>query len=314
MCREPLAFIRLAPHKVRLRGLLFVSLLSTLISACSPIGLVNGVAKVYPAEVQRDIRYGDAAKQALDLYLPSPDRLIPGQKTPVVVFFYGGSWNSGDKSMYGFIGRRMAAAGFITAVANYRLYPDVVYPEFLHDSARAVAKVHELMRSEAYQEWRPAERLTLMGHSAGAYNSAMLALDPRWLAAEGLEHTELLDAWIGLAGPYDLYPITIEEVKPVFHHPDYPPQSNPIEFTQRSALPALLVAPENDETIRTEIHTYALAEQLSQQGAEHQLVTVPKTGHVTLIGSFSPLLLFTPSAMVPVEAFIRGRAQASPSL
>ena len=291
-----------------MRRLLFVSLLSTLMSACSPIGLVNGVARVYPAEIQTDIRYGDDPKQAFDLYLPSPERLTPGQPTPVVVFFYGGSWNSGDKSMYGFVGRRMAAAGFITAVANYRLYPDVVYPEFLRDSAQAVAKVGELMRSETYQDWRPAEKLILMGHSAGAYNSAMLALDPRWLAAEGHEHTTLLDAWIGLAGPYDLYPITIEEVKPVFHHPDYPPQSNPIEFTQRSELPALLVAPEDDETIRTEIHTYALAELLSQQGAEHQLVTVPKTGHVTLIGSFSPLLLFTPSVMDPVAAFIRARS------
>lgn len=291
-----------------------MSIISTLLSACSPLGLVNGVAKVYPAEVQRDIRYGDDPKQALDLYLPSPERLTAGQKTPVVVFFYGGSWNSGDKSMYGFIGRRMAAAGFITAVANYRLYPDVVYPEFLHDSAKAVRKVHELMTSVEFADWRPSEKLFLMGHSAGAYNSAMLAMDDRWLAAEGLNRQELLTAWIGLAGPYDLYPITMEDVKPVFHHPDYPPQSNPIEFTEQSVIPALLVAPEDDETIRTEIHSYALAELLTEQGADHQLVTVPKTGHVTLIGSFSPLLLFTPSAMEPVETFIRARAQVSPSL
>ena len=291
-----------------------MSIISTLLSACSPLGLVNGVAKVYPADVQRDIAYGDSPKQALDLYLPSPERLTAGQKTPVVVFFYGGSWNSGDKSMYGFIGRRMAAAGFITAVANYRLYPDVVYPEFLHDSAKAVRKVHELMTSAEFADWRPSEKLFLMGHSAGAYNSAMLAMDDRWLAAEGLNRQELLTAWIGLAGPYDLYPITMEDVKPVFHHPDYPPQSNPIEFTEQSVIPALLVAPEDDETIRTEIHSYALAELLTEQGADHQLVTVPKTGHVTLIGSFSPLLLFTPSAMVPVENFIRARAQVSPSL
>lgn len=290
-----------------------MSIVSTLLSACSPIGLVNGVAKVYPAEVQRDIRYGDDPKQALDLYLPSPERLTPGQPTPVVVFFYGGSWNSGDKSMYGFIGRRMAAAGFITAVANYRLYPDVVYPEFLHDSAKAVRKVHELMSSADYDQWRPSEKLSLMGHSAGAYNSAMLAMDDRWLAAEGLNRSELLTAWIGLAGPYDLYPITMEDVKPVFHHPDYPPQSNPIEFTEQSVIPALLVAPEDDETIRTEIHTYALADRLTEQGADHQLVTISKTGHVTLIGSFSPLLLFTPSAMEPVETFIRSRAQRPPS-
>ncbi len=293
---------------------ILMSIVSTLLSACSPLGLVNGVAKVYPAEVQRDIAYGDHPKQALDLYLPAPERLTPGQATPVVVFFYGGSWNSGDKSMYGFIGRRMAAAGFITAVANYRLYPDVVYPEFLHDSAKAVRKVHELMTSAEFADWRPSEKLFLMGHSAGAYNSAMLAMDDRWLAAEGLNRQELLTAWIGLAGPYDLYPITMEDVKPVFHHPDYPPQSNPIEFTEQSVIPALLVAPEDDETIRTEIHSYALAELLTEQGADHQLVTVPKTGHVTLIGSFSPLLLFTPSAMEPVETFIRARAQVSPSL
>ncbi len=295
-------------------GVLVVSLLSTVLAACSPLGLVNGAASFYPADVRRDIRYGDNPKQALDLYLPRQQRLTPGQSTPVVVFFYGGSWNSGDKSMYGFIGRRMAAAGFITVVANYRLYPDVVYPDFLSDSAKAVRKVHELMASAEFADWRPAQKLFLMGHSAGAYNISMLALDQRWLAAEGLDRDALLQGWIGLAGPYDLYPITIEEVKPVFHHPHYPAHSNPIEFASESVIPALIVAPEDDETIRTEIHSYALAERFREQGADYQLVTLPKTGHVTLIGSFSPLLLFTPSAMEPVEAFIRARAPLSPSL
>jgi acetyl esterase/lipase len=73
------------------------------------------------------------------------------------------------------------------------------------------------------------KRVFVMGHSAGGYNAAMLALDARWLKATGHSPAELA-GWIGLAGPYDFYPITNPAAKPVFFHPNYPEKSQPMAF------------------------------------------------------------------------------------
>jgi acetyl esterase/lipase len=118
----------------------------------------------------------------------------------------------------------------MTLVADYRLYPEVRYPDFLSDSAQALAYGFE----HAAQLGGDPRRVFVMGHSAGGYNAAMLALDARWLKAAGHVPNELA-GWIGLAGPYDFYPITNPDAKPVFFHPDYPANSQPIGFTSPDA-------------------------------------------------------------------------------
>jgi len=110
--------------------------------------------------------------------------------------FYGGSWSSGDRADYTFVGEALAAQGFVTLVADYGLSPVVRYPGFLEDCAEAARWAWA-----ALPQWG-ADRLCLVGHSAGAYNAAMLALDSRWLARVGRSPEELA-GWAGLAGPYD---------------------------------------------------------------------------------------------------------------
>ena len=283
--------------------------LASVLSACSPLGLVNGVSNFYSADVREGIAYGDHERQKLDLYLPgktgASDGTEPNQNTPVLLFFYGGSWNSGDRRDYRFVGRRLASEGYIVAVADYRLYPEVRYPEFLYDSAGAVRKVSELIRSGELEEYSPSRRMTLIGHSAGAYNAAMMALDPTWLTREGLERTEVINGWVGLAGPYDLYPIKIEEVKPVFFHPDYPEDSNPIDFVSESVLPVLLLVPEDDDLVDPERNSRALATELSAAGKQVAIKQLDGTSHVTIIGTMSPVLFFKESSVKPITEFVR---------
>ena len=57
----------------------------------------------------------------------------------MVVFFYGGSWNHGERHDYRFVGEALAARGIVTVIPDYRLYPQVRYPDFLKDNAAAVA-------------------------------------------------------------------------------------------------------------------------------------------------------------------------------
>lgn len=278
--------------------------IASILSACSPLGLVNGVSYVYPTEIRRDIAYGDHERQKLDIYLPDVSA-AKVERTPVVLFFYGGSWNSGSRGDYGFVGRRLANEGFIVAVADYRLYPEVAYPEFLHDSAGAVKKVSEVIQSGELAEYRPSARMTLVGHSAGAYNAAMLALDPLWLDQQGLNREDTLNGWVGIAGPYDLYPISIEDVKPVFFHPNYPEDSNPIDFVDSSVVPSLLLVPEEDDLVDPQRNTYALAEKLRDGNKSVTVSQLAGTSHTTIIGTMSPLLFFKTGSVQPVSDFVR---------
>lgn len=131
----------------------------------SPVTLLNALA---PGgfSVRRNLAYRPGPRGRMDLYLPRQ-----AQGAPLVVFFYGGSWQEGDKAMYRFVGAALAARGCMVAIPDYRLYPQVRFPEFLEDCAAATAFARRLA---------PAAPLVLMGHSAGAYNAAMLALDAQF--------------------------------------------------------------------------------------------------------------------------------------
>ena len=87
--------------------------------------------------VARDVAYGPAARHKLDIYAPRNCE----KPVPVVFFVYGGSWMDGDRHNYGFAGRALAALGYVTVIADYRLVPEVEYPGFLEDGAAAFAWV-----------------------------------------------------------------------------------------------------------------------------------------------------------------------------
>jgi acetyl esterase/lipase len=275
-----------------------------LLGGCSALEVVNSVSKIYVAEVKQNIEFGAHPKLKYDLYLPdNPNEEF--SSTPVIVFFYGGSWNRGDKSEYEFVGRRLASMGYITAVPNYRLYPEVQYPDFLEDGAQSIAHLKKELQKPEYNHLNPAQQYVLMGHSAGAYNAAMLALDPRWLNATGLEHRTSIKGLIGLAGAYNIYPIKDTDVQPVFNHPNYPPRSQPIDYADKSNVPTLLLAPQTDTLVSIERNTHALQRALASAGNQSKVESIEGTDHVTLIGTLSPLLFFKGSTAKPIEEFMR---------
>lgn len=170
---------------------MFGGLLLLALSACSPVKLLNALTPDSTFDKTAGIAYGDDPRQKLDVYVPR--HALPD--APVVVFFYGGSWNSGAREDYNFVGEALASRGIVAVVADYRLYPQVRYPLFLQDGARAVAWTKAHIREFSGNP----QRLYLMGHSSGGYNAAMLALDGDLLAAAGMSPKDLR-GWIGLAG------------------------------------------------------------------------------------------------------------------
>jgi acetyl esterase/lipase len=275
------------------------------LSGCSAVGVLNAITPSASRTVQTGVAYGTLPRQQLDIY--QPKAAAPAGGWPVVVFFYGGSWNAGERGDYQFVGEALAARGVLTLVADYRLYPEVRYPDFLVDSAQALA----WGLSHAAQWGGNPQRVFVMGHSAGAYNAAMLALDARWLKATGHTPAELA-GWIGLAGPYDFFPTNNPDAQPVFFHPNYPPQAQPMDWIAGTAPPTFVGAPEKDALVSPERSTQQIARKLKAAGATVTLKSYPRANHVTLVGAFGWPLRWIAPVLDDVNDFITATPPALP--
>lgn len=284
-----------------------LGLLAAAVAGCSPLGIVNRLTPSDTYNVSADIAYGPEARDKLDVYQPRElvDRPAPSGGYPVVVFFYGGSWNGGERGDYRFVGEALASHGIVTVVADYRLYPQVRYPDFLTDCALAVAWA----RREAPRYGGDASRLFVMGHSSGGYNAAMVALDPRWLAAAGMAPSALA-GWIGLAGPYDFLPIENKKAQPVFFHPNYPADSQPIDHASRAAPRTFLGAAANDDIVNPERNSRQMADKLRAAGVPVTLKIYPRANHYTLIGAFAWPLRGLEPVLQDVTTFVHGNDAA----
>jgi acetyl esterase/lipase len=283
-------------------SLLFAALLLFgTIAACTPLQTINALTPSTTYTRTNDLAYGDDSRERLDIYAP----VTSAHSSPVVVFFYGGSWNSGSRKDYKFVGEALASRGIVTVIADYRLYPRVRYPDFLEDCAAAVAwTAREIERYGG-----DPQRLFVMGHSAGGYNAAMLALDSRWLAKFG-QTPAVMRGWIGLAGPYDFIPIKDENVRPVFHFPDTPPDSQPINHVSSSAPRTLLIASIKDNLVDPVRNTGGLAKQLRHYKVPVEEIYMEHTTHTSLIGSLAwPLRGLAPTLDLIVK-FVNADAES----
>jgi len=276
--------------------LLAIALLAAALSACSPLKLVNAVSPNGDARATVAVHYGNGERNKLDIYQPAKN----AGAAPVIVFFYGGNWVSGKREDYAFVGQALAQRGFVVVVPDYRLYPEARYPDFLDDSAQAVAWTER----EIAKYGGDPKRVFLMGHSAGAYNAAMLALDERWLGKQGIK-PDSLRGWIGMAGPYDFLPVQNKVTRPVFHYPDTPADSQPVRHVRDGAPPALLIAAYEDSTVNPVRNTGALATRLRAHHVPVREVYYDKVNHATLVASLSRALHTLAPTLDAVEAFVR---------
>lgn len=182
--------------------------------------------------------------QRLDVWRPAPGWRTASGRLPVVVFLYGGGWVKGSRDAYAFAARAYAARGFVVVVPDYRKVPGVRFPAFVQDGAQALRWVRDHVADYGGD---PA-RVALVGHSAGAYAVAMLALDPRYLRAEGVDPA-IVRAGVGLSGPYDFYPFTGRAVEAMRGVAD-PQATQPIAFAHAGAPPMLLVTSTSDTVVK----------------------------------------------------------------
>jgi acetyl esterase/lipase len=275
-----------------------VALGGTVLSACSPLSLFATFTPKDAARTrERGVSYGDDPRQALDVYAPKRET-VPA---PVAVFFYGGSWDSGRRQDYGWVGRALAAQGFLTVVPDYRLYPEIRYPGFVEDGALAVRWAVDHARAMGDD---PA-RVVLIGHSAGAYNAAMLALDDLYLKGAGVD-PKVVRAFAGLSGPYDFLPLDGPVTQRTFgEFPDLP-ATQPAAYARADSPPAFLATGDDDTTVRPR-NTRILAAALRAKG-----VTVEERHYAGLHHADTVLALSRPfRGKAPVlgemTAFLKAR-------
>jgi len=243
----------------------------------SPVDLFNLWTPRGIGEEHNGLAYGKGPRQKLDVYKPRH-----AAKAPILVFFYGGSWQSGSRDLYPFVGAALAAQGIVTVVPDYSTFPPARFPTFVEDAARAV----RFASTSAAQWGADPSRLVLMGHSAGAYIAAMLSFDPQWLGKVGLNSQADVAGFIGLAGPYDFLPIQSRTLRTIFGGANRR-ETQPISFVTGKEAPALLITPRRDRLV-SPANSRRMAAKVRTHGGFAEERTYRGVGHLTLIAAFAP--------------------------
>lgn len=245
------------------------TLLVVFLSGCSAIN--NSLLSTTNAQVptdnlqsQKDIQFGTLATQKLDVHKPKKAL----SNAPVIVFFYGGSWQYGSKDQYLFAAESLTEAGYVVVLPDYRKYPEVKFPAFVNDAAQAVAWT----KKNIQRFGGSPNKIFIAGHSAGAHIAAMLATDGQYLQAAGMSQRDAC-AFIGLSGPYDFDPNVTQNIGKTFGPKERFPLSQPVNYASPSALPTLLIHGSDDTTVKP-YNSRNLAKKLTENG-------VPVTLHVT---------------------------------
>lgn len=271
-----------------------VAALTATLTACSGFGFFVANAPVPFGAFKRstDLPYGENARQRLDVFSPQS-----GER-PVVVFFYGGSWTMGQKSQYAFVGAALATRGYVAVIPDYRLYPEVRFPELLADPARAVSWV----RQHAREFGGDPERIVLMGHSAGAHMAAMLALNDQYLAQAGVPPHSIVGL-IGLSGPYALVPNS-ETLNAIFTRPYTPEDWQPRRFASDRAPPTLLLQGAADTVVSAK-QTLEMRDALQSHSVYVESHFYPKRGHADTVASFALAVRFRTPALKDTLTFLQ---------
>lgn len=222
-------------------------------------------------KVENDIAYGTYKRQRLDFYKPT----APNAQNITILFFYGGAWEEGSKDKYRFVAQALAEKGYQVVVADYRVYPDVLFPGFMSDAAQALAWTVKNID----------QPIVLMGHSAGAHIAALLALDSQYTKKFNVDKKRIA-GFVGLSGPYDFLPLKSERLKTIFNGADDIQDTQPINFVTPSAPPALLVHGLADTTVLP-FNTENLAKELSNNGVSVTTRLYPDKTHAVTVGALS---------------------------
>jgi acetyl esterase/lipase len=283
---------------------LFLTVVAQL-CACSPAEIANSFSPVghYSRYVAQPygVRRGNP-RQVLDVYVPNEGAARAHH--PVVIFFYGASWQGGSKDLYQFVGEALTSEGFVVVIPDYRVYPQVRFPAFIEDGAAVVRWTQDNIVGYGGDP----TQLVLMGHSAGAQIAAMLGLDEHYLAEAGVA-SKNVRAVVGIAGPYDFLPLTDPKLQALFTNAEGLDATQPINFVRRDEPPLLLMHGLDDTTVLP-LNSQRLAAAARAVGAQAKLIEYPEYGNVGIIVKLAAPLRGGSTVLSDIVAFLRAHTGA----
>jgi acetyl esterase/lipase len=145
----------------------------------------NAISEALSAKIkiEKDIPYGTTeagSRNQLDIYFPEQD----GRSKDVLVFIHGGSWRTGKKNTYWWLGRNFASKNVVEVNINYRLAPGHQYDQMAADAAAAIKWV----KNNVSRFGGNPDRIFVMGHSAGGHLAALINSDPRFFNDQGIDN------------------------------------------------------------------------------------------------------------------------------
>jgi len=267
-------------------------------------GIMNAFVKTSDLQITTAIPFGGEHRQKLNVYKPI---LEDDALQPVVVFFYGGSWQRGERDDYIFAAERLTEIGYTVVVPDYRLYPEVEFPAFVEDAAGAVKWTLDNIKDYGGDP----DKVFLMGHSAGAHIASLLGLDETYLKSAGVAPGQIKGV-VGLAGPYAFYPSKTESIAPVFAALTDENAARPIMFVDGGEPPFLLLHGETDTVVYKD-NSEKLAKALKAAGGSVEAIYYPEVDHIGIVLGLS-LSPFRPDEpiLADIKTFIDGTLAATP--
>jgi acetyl esterase/lipase len=263
------------------------------LNGCAALGksLANIPASFGDFKVTRNIRYAtEAPRQQLDVYQPS----VAGIARPVVIFLHGGGWRSGSKGAYKFVADALTSRGYVAVLPEYRLFPEVRFPQYVTDAAQAVVWTQQ----HAKEIGGDPRRIFVMGHSAGAHIGALVVLDAKYLQQAG-GNGDGIAGFIGLAGPYEYLPFPTG----MFGPPEGYASTQPINFVERNSPPMLLMHGLADKVVWL-ANTQHMAAKIRSVGGKVEERYYEDMSHGAIIAAFSAFYRNRRPVLNDVERFI----------
>ena len=274
-----------------------IALIACLTSACSPIKVLNSLVPENDYELVSAVAYGASARQKLDIYLPkAADHSSTLKK--VIIFYYGGNWDSGERADYKFAAEALVSQGYIVVIPDYRVYPEVLFPGFMADPVRAAKWV----KTNIKKYNGDAHKVFLAGHSAGAHMAVMMAINPEYLAEASLKPNDFAGV-IGLAGPYDFLPLKSDRLKTIFGPEAEQWKSQPINFVDGKNPPLYLAIGTKDNTVwpRNSIN---LAKKIKEKNGLVEVHEFAGYGHIDMVAKLAKPLRGNGELLKSVITFI----------
>ena len=265
-----------------------------LIAGCSPLRMAEMLVPDDHLVLTDNLAYGEQPRQSLDVYRPRHSR----RPAPTIVFLYGGRWQNGSKRDYRLLGNTLTRRGFAVVIPDYRLSPDVQFPAWVEDGARAV----RWTRDNIHVYGGDTTQIFVVGHSAGAHTATLLALDERYLRNAGVS-AGTVRGFVSLAGPVDTV-WTDPDVQALMGPPEGWPTTYPETHVDGTEPPVLFLHGADDETVSSE-NSVRLAAYIRERGGCARATVYPGVGHIAIVVALvAPWLRIAP-VLRDVEAFVR---------